>query len=156
MWKELNVYGHHVVWKLCLYFFWFSFRAPYHQSNQRMKRQVKIKKNIHFLPKLTNPPGVYARFTMVSHNSDVIMKVLVSQITGISVACSTLCSSADRQTPKLHITGLCEGDHQLPKIPLTKDQLRRECFHLMMSSWIKGLKKATEWWQILYPRRTLR
>ena len=43
------------------------------------------------------------------HYSDVIM--MVSQITGVSILCSTVCSGADqKKISKFCVTGLCEGN----------------------------------------------
>ena len=39
--------------------------------------------------------------------SDVIMRKIVSQITGVSIGCSTVCQ---KNPPKLRVTGLCEGN----------------------------------------------
>ena len=45
------------------------------------------------------------------HNSDVIMSEMASQITGIAIACWTVCSGADqRKKLKPRIAGLCEGN----------------------------------------------
>ena len=41
------------------------------------------------------------------HYSDIIMSMIVSQITGVSIVCSTICS---KKTSKLCVTGLCEGN----------------------------------------------
>ena len=45
----------------------------------------KLVANIHGLPKL------------VAHYSDLIMNAMASQITGISIVCSTLCSGTDQR-----------------------------------------------------------
>ena len=44
------------------------------------------------------------------HYSYVIIGAMVSQISGVSMICSTVCSGADRskKTSKLHVTDLCE------------------------------------------------
>ena len=39
------------------------------------------------------------------HYSDVIMSAIASQITGLSIVCTTVCSGAEK-TSKLRITGL--------------------------------------------------
>ena len=42
--------------------------------------------------------------------SDVIMSAIASQITGVLIVYTTVCSDADqRKISKLHIIGLCEG-----------------------------------------------
>ena len=56
------------------------------------------------------------------HDSDVIMSTMVSQITGISIVCPTVCSGENQRK------------HQSSAyrwIPLAKDQWRGKCFHLM-------------------------
>ena len=46
--------------------------------------------------------------------SDVIMSAVASQITSVSMFCSTICSDADqRKTSKLRVTGLCEGNSRV-------------------------------------------
>ena len=37
------------------------------------------------------------------------MNAVASQITGVSIVCSTVCSGADEQTSKLHTTGFVTG-----------------------------------------------
>ena len=50
------------------------------------------------------------RFCSV-HCSDVIISAMASQITGVLIVCSTLCSGANQtKTSKLRLTGLCEGN----------------------------------------------
>ena len=42
---------------------------------------------------------------------DVIISALASQITGVSIVCSTVCSMCrSKKTSKLRVTGLCEGN----------------------------------------------
>ena len=42
---------------------------------------------------------------------DVITSAMASQIAGVSIVCSTVCSGADKKkTLKLCVTGLCEGN----------------------------------------------
>ena len=43
-----------------------------------------------------------------------------------------------KETPKLSVAGLCLGNHWDQRISRTKGQLRRKCFHLMTSSWVRG------------------
>ena len=45
----------------------------------------------------------------VSHYSDVIMSAMASQITGIAIVYTTVCSGAD-QRKELRATGLCDGN----------------------------------------------
>ena len=44
------------------------------------------------------------------HYSDVIMSAMASQITGVSIVCSTVCSGAHKKTSKLRVTCLYEGN----------------------------------------------
>ena len=47
----------------------------------------------------------------LTHDSDVIMSMMASQITSVSVVYSTICWGADqRNHHKLCVTGLCEGN----------------------------------------------
>ena len=72
----------------------------------------------------------------LSHYSDVIMGAMASQITGVSLVYSTVCSGANQRkyqnSASLALVGEFTGDQW---IPLTKCQWRGKCFHLMMSSW---------------------
>ena len=48
-----------------------------------------------------------------SHYSDIIISMIVSQITSLVIVCSTICPDIDKKKPsKLCITGLCEGIHR--------------------------------------------
>ena len=44
------------------------------------------------------------------HYSDVTMGTMVSQMTGLTIVYSTVYSGADKNTPKLRVTGLCAGN----------------------------------------------
>ena len=44
------------------------------------------------------------------HYSDVIIRAMESQISGVSIVCSIVCSGVDKKTSKLGITVLCEGN----------------------------------------------
>ena len=47
----------------------------------------------------------------IPYCSDVIMSAMASQITGVSVVCSIVCSNKkSKKTSKLSVTGLCEGN----------------------------------------------
>ena len=46
----------------------------------------------------------------ILHNHDVIMSAIASQITGISIVCSAVCSGADQRKHKFRVTGLYEGN----------------------------------------------
>ena len=55
------------------------------------------------------------------------MSAMSSQITGVSIVYSTVCSGADQRKHQ------CSGDRW---IPLTKGQWRVKCSNLMTSSWL--------------------
>ena len=38
------------------------------------------------------------------------MSAIASKNTGVSIIYSTVCSGPDKKTPKLRVTGLCEGN----------------------------------------------
>ena len=45
------------------------------------------------------------------HYNGVIMSAMASQITSLTIVCSTVCSRRiSKKIPKLRITGLCEGN----------------------------------------------
>ena len=59
----------------------------------------------------------------------------VSRITSVSIVCSTVSS---KKTSKFHITGLLCGEFTGDRwIPRTKGQYHGKCFHLMTPSWTK-------------------
>ena len=43
-----------------------------------------------------------------------------------------------KKTPKLRVTGICEGNSPMTVTSPTKGQWRGKCFHLMTSSWLNG------------------
>ena len=46
-----------------------------------------------------------------SHYSDAILRAMASQIIGVSIVCSTVCSGAhQKKASKLLVTGICEGN----------------------------------------------
>ena len=59
-----------------------------------------------FVPVLKACAGPSVRVNYWTHNSDVIMSAMASQITDVAI----LCSRTDQSTSKLRNTGLCEGD----------------------------------------------
>ena len=70
--------------------------------------------------------------------SDVIMKTIVSQITSVSIVCSTVCSGAEnlrgsKKTSKPRGTGLCKGNRSVTGgLPA---QRASNAENLMTSSW---------------------
>ena len=53
------------------------------------------------------------------HYGGVIMSAMASQITGVSIVCSNVCSSGriSKKTSKLRVTGLCEGNPPVTCVP---------------------------------------
>ena len=76
---------------------------------------------------------------MLFHYSNVIMSMMGSQITGITIVYSTVCSGAHQRkhqsSPSLTFVG---GIHWW--IPRTKGHQHGKCFHLMTSSCLNRLK----------------
>ena len=54
----------------------------------------------------------WRKYTLLS-NIDVIMMAMASQITGVLIVYSTVCSGAHQRNIKLRVTGLCEGNSTL-------------------------------------------
>ena len=48
--------------------------------------------------------------TFSDHHSDVIISAMASQVTGVSIVYSTVCSGADQRKYQFSVTGLCEGN----------------------------------------------
>ena len=77
------------------------------------------------------------------HYSDVIMRAMASQITGVLIVYSTVCSGADQRKHQSSTSLVCvRGGHRWsvnsllsPVNSPNKSQWRGTCFHLMMSSW---------------------
>ena len=69
------------------------------------------------------------------HYNDVIMTTIASQITSLTVVCSTVYSDADQRKHQSSASlAFVRGIHRDRWIPRTKGQLRGKCFHLMTSS----------------------
>ena len=72
---------------------------------------------------------------MVSHCSDVIMSAMSSQITGISVFHSTVCSGADQRKHQSSASlAFVRGIHRWAVNYPHNESVTRKCFHLIMSS----------------------
>ena len=65
------------------------------------------------------------------HYSYVIMSALASQINGVTIVYSTVCSDADKKHQSSALLGEFTGDRWIPR---TKGQWRGKCFNLMTSS----------------------
>ena len=98
---------------------WLVVRSVYHQEHCNRCGQLCAK---------------YSGERNMIHYRDVIMSMIASQITCVSIVCSTVYSGADQRNYPCHCPwwGESTGDWW---IPLTKGQLCGKCFHLMMSSW---------------------
>ena len=71
----------------------------------------------------------------VFHYSDVMMMAMVSQIIGVSIVCSTVCSSADqRKHQSSESLAFVRGTHRWSIDFHHKGAVTRKCFHLMTSS----------------------
>ena len=70
-------------------------------------------------------------YSAVCHYSDVIMGAMVSQITGVSIVCSTVCSENIKASGHWPLWGEFTGDQWISH---TKGQWHGKCFHLMKSS----------------------
>ena len=76
-----------------------------------------------------------ACMTTALRNNDVIMSAMASQITDVTIVCSTVCpGAAQRKNQSSASLALVKGIHQRPVVSLTKDQWRGKCFNLMTSS----------------------
>ena len=81
---------------------------------------------------LKTEPGI----TNIKHYNDVIMSAMASQITGVSIVCSTFGSGADQRKHQSSASlAFVRGIHQWPMNSPQKGQWRGTCFHLMTSSW---------------------
>ena len=70
-----------------------------------------------------------------THNNDVIMTKMASQVTSLTVVYSNLYSHADQSKHQSSASlAFVWGIHRGRWIPRTKGQLRGKCFHLMTSS----------------------
>ena len=73
------------------------------------------------------------------HYGDIIINTMASQITSISIVCSTVCSGTDQRNIKVPRHWPLWGESTIYWwIPLTKGQSREKWFHLMTSSWVKS------------------
>ena len=73
------------------------------------------------------------------------MSVMASQITGVSIAYSAVCSGADQRKHQSSASSAFVGESTGGRwIPLTKGQWRGKCLHLMTSSWLNA---AVRWWK---------
>ena len=70
---------------------------------------------------------------IIPHYSDVMMSAMTSQITGVSIVCSTVCADADQRKHQSSMSLAFErGIHR--RIPLAKGQLYGNYSHLMTLS----------------------
>ena len=77
------------------------------------------------------------------HYSDIIIRAIASQITGVLIVYSTVCSGAEQRQHQSSASLICvRGIHRwlvsFPQSPLNslhKSQWHGTCFHMMTSSW---------------------
>ena len=75
-------------------------------------------------------------YYQLCHCNGVIMSVMVSQITGVSIVCSTVGSDVDqRKHQSLASLAFVRGIHRSSVNSPHKGPVTRKCFHLMTSSW---------------------
>ena len=73
------------------------------------------------------------------HYSDVIMYVIASQITGVSIVCSTVCSGTYQRNHQSSASlAFVRGIHRWPVDSPHKGPVTWTCFHLMTSSCTPG------------------
>ena len=79
--------------------------------------------------------GKFHTGSPVIHYIDVIMSAIASQITGVSIVYSTVCSGLDQRKHQSSASlAFVRGFHQWPVNSLQKGQQRETCFHFMTSS----------------------
>ena len=78
--------------------------------------------------------NLHSTFPSLLHYSDFIMSAMASQITSILIVYSTVCSGADQQKHQSYGSLAFMSFTGGRRIPRTKGQLRRKCFHSMTSS----------------------
>ena len=78
---------------------------------------------------------------MAIHYNGVIMGVMASQITSLTIAYSTVYSGADQRKHQSSASlAFVRRIHQWPANSPHKGPVTRNCFHLMPSSWVYGVK----------------
>ena len=86
--------------------------------------------------------------------SDVKMTAMASQITGVSVVCSTVCSRVDQRKHQSSASlASVRGIHLWPVDSFHKGPVTRKYFHLMTSSCIRLLQSSplkTSWHENLF------
>ena len=92
----------------------------------------------------------------VNHYSDIIMSVMVSQITCVSIVCSTLCSGADQRKHQISVSlAFVRGIHQWLVDSPHKGSITQKKLPLddtiMISNFVVSSVVAdglTNWWSI--------
>ena len=81
-------------------------------------------------------------------HSDVIMSAMASQITGVLIVYSTVCSCADQRKHKKYASlAFVRRVHRWPVNSPHKGQVKLKYFHLMTSSWLTTILSS---WLILW------
>ena len=115
-------------------------------SDHCIRIEVRVERNFHRIwiamekPLVKRGPGpdnclVQLGNRSLSHYNDVIISEMASQITSISIVCSTVCSFADQGKPQSPASlAFVRGSTGDRWFPLTKGQWRGKCFQSMLSS----------------------
>ena len=78
------------------------------------------------------------RYLTFKHYNDVIMSAMASQITGISIVCSTVCLGANQRKHQSSVSLVfVRGIHRWRVDSPHNGLVMRKCPHLMTSSWYK-------------------
>ena len=86
-----------------------------------------------------------------SHYNDVMMSMMVSEITHVLIAYSTVCSGADQRKHQSSASlAFKRGIHRRPVNSCTKGQQRGKCFHLMTSTCVEFSLSFLIFWLIWY------
>ena len=76
----------------------------------------------------------------LSHYSNVIKSAMASQITGVPIVTSTVCSCSDQRKHQSSASlAFFRGIHRSPANSTQKGPVTRKCFHLMTSPWISSV-----------------
>ena len=92
-----------------------------------------------------------------TYYNDAIMSAMASQITGVSIVCSIICSGADkRKTLKLPVTGLCEGNPPMRRGGFSSQRASNAknfpFDDFIMNSWFRPLVRASNRDSLINPK----
>ena len=90
------------------------------------------------------------------HYSDVIMSAMASQITAVSIVCTTVCTGTDQWKHRSSASpAFVRGIHRWPVNSTHKGQLRGKCFNLMMSSCANSIEPSVREYLLSWSDRWL-